>query len=307
MVSNGEAVAPPAAPQSGGAAATMDIAASKGAKRLLSVLFALLVLFLYLPIAILAVFSFNDGDVTFPLQGFTTEWYTRFLSNPHLLDALQRSAVVALVSSTVAVTLGALASFALLRRQFAGKAAASALFFSPLVVPYLVFGISLLVLITALDRFLTQTTGYFIGLGLHAVVIGHVVVSLPYTVLTIMPLLERLSISLEEAAQDLGAGPWERFRRVTLPLLMPAIFSSFLIAFTLSFDEYAIASFLSGNQATWPVFLFGQLRVPSQLPQLVAVSSLILVVSLLLVLAAEITRRVTARRYGKQFAARGLA
>jgi spermidine/putrescine transport system permease protein len=305
MGSRGEA-APAVAPQSGGAAATMDIAASKGAKRLLSVLFAFLVLFLYLPIAILAVFSFNDGDVTFPLQGFTTEWYTRFLSNPHLLDALQRSAVVALVSSTVAVTLGALVSFALLRRQFAGKAAASALFFSPLVVPYLVFGISLLVLITALDRFLSQTTGYFIGLGLHAVVIGHVVISLPYTVLTIMPLLERLSISLEEAAQDLGAGPLERFRRVTLPLLMPALFSSFLIAFTLSFDEYAIASFLSGNQATWPVFLFGQLRVPSQLPQLVAVSSLILVASLLLVLAAEITRRVSSRRYGRQYAPRGL-
>jgi spermidine/putrescine transport system permease protein len=305
MGSSGEAT-PAVAPQSAGAARTMDIAASKGAKRFLSVLFALLVLFLYLPIAILAVFSFNDGDVTFPLQGFTTEWYTRFLSNPHLLDALQRSAVVALVSSTVAVTLGALVSFALLRRQFAGKAAASALFFSPLVVPYLVFGISLLVLITALDRFLTQTTGYFIGLGLHAVVIGHVVISLPYTVLTIMPLLERLSISLEEAAQDLGAGPLERFRRVTLPLLMPALFSSFLIAFTLSFDEYAIASFLSGNQATWPVFLFGQLRVPSQLPQLVAVSSLILVASLLLVLAAEITRRVSARRYGRQYAPRGL-
>jgi spermidine/putrescine transport system permease protein len=87
---------------------------------------------------------------------------------------------------------------------------------------------------------------------------------------------------------------------------MPALFSSFLIAFTLSFDEYAIASFLSGNQATWPVFLFGQLRVPSQLPQLVAVSSLILVVSLLLVLAAEITRRVSARRYGRQYAPRGL-
>jgi spermidine/putrescine transport system permease protein len=284
----------------------MDIATSKGARRLLSLLFALLVLFLYLPIAILAVFSFNDGDVTFPLQGFTTEWYTRFLSNPHLLDALQRSAIVALVSSTAAVTLGTLASFALVRRRFAGKAAASALFLSPLIVPYLVFGISLLVLLTALDRFLSETTGYFIGLGLHAVVIGHVVVSLPYTILTIMPLLERLSISLEEAAQDLGAGPWERFRRVTLPLLMPALFSSFMIAFTLSFDEYAIASFLSGNQATWPVFLFGQLRVPSQLPQLVAVSSLILVASLLLVLVAEITRRVSARRYGGQYAARGL-
>jgi spermidine/putrescine transport system permease protein len=94
---------------------------------------------------------------------------------------------------------------------------------------------------------------------------------------------------------------------VTLPLLAPAILSSFLIAFTLSFDEYAIASFLSGTSPTWPVYLFAQLRVPSQLPQLVAVSSVILVASLLLVAAAEIIRRVSARRYGEAFAGRGIA
>jgi len=138
-------------------------------------------------------------------------------------------------------------------------------------------------------------------------VIGHVVVSLPYVILTIMPLLERLSISLEEAAHDLGAGTWQTFRRVTMPLLAPALLSAFLIAFTLSFDEFAIASFLAGNQQTWPVYLFAQLRVPSQLPQLVAVSSLILVFSLLLVLSAEILRRVVERKYGAEFASRGVA
>jgi spermidine/putrescine transport system permease protein len=285
----------------------MEVATSNSARRVLAAFFVVLVLFLYLPIAILAVLSFNDGDVTFPLQGFTTEWYSRFLSNPSLLAALRRSAIVATASSAIAVALGTLVSFALVRRRFVGKSAASALFFSPLVVPYVVFGISLLVLLTAFDRFLADSTGYVIGLGLHSVVIGHVVVSLPYTALTIIPLLERLPVSLEEAAQDLGAGAWDRFRRVTLPLLTPALFSSFLIAFTLSFDEYAIASFLAGTQATWPVFLFGQLRVPSQLPQLVAVSSVIFFASLLLVLTAEVTRRVSARRYGETFASRGLA
>ena len=284
----------------------MDIATSRRALWLLRSFYVLLIAFLYLPIGILALFSFNDGDVTFPLQGFTTGWYRRVLENPLLLEAVQRSALVALISSTIAVALGLVASIALVRRRFSGKGAASALFFSPLVVPYVVFGISLLVLFTAVDRLLADTTGYVIGLGLHAVVIGHVVVSLPYTILTIMPLLERLSISLEEAAQDLGASPWERFRRVTLPLLAPALFSAFLIAFTLSFDEYAIASFLAGTQQTWPVYLFAQLRVPSQLPQLVAVSSMILVMSLLLVLAAEIGRRVAERKYGPEYAARGL-
>jgi len=284
-----------------------EAAASRSALAFLRLFFIGLVVFLYLPIAILAIFSFNAGDVSFPLEGFTTQWYERFLSNPTLFRALKRSAIVALCSSTIAVTLGVLAAFVLVRRRFVGKPAASALFFSPLVVPYVVFGVSLLVLFTAFDKILAESTGYFIGLGLHSVVIGHVVVSLPYTILTIMPLLERLSISLEEAAQDLGAGPWQRFRRVTFPLLAPALISSFLIAFTLSFDEFAIASFLSGTQATWPVYLFAQLRVPSQLPQLVAVSSVIFFASLLLVLTAEVVRRITAKRYGEAFASRGLA
>jgi spermidine/putrescine transport system permease protein len=284
----------------------MEITTSKGALRSLQAYFTLLAVFLYLPIVLLAVFSFNRGEVRFPLEGFTLQWYSRVFSNPALVSSLQRSAVVATVSSLLAVGLGVLASFALIRRRFAGKAAASALFFSPLVVPYVVFGVSLLVLFAFTDKLLAETTGFYFGLGLHSIVIGHVVVSLPYTILTIMPLLERLSVSLEEASHDLGASTWETFRRVTLPLLLPALISSFLIAFTLSFDEFAIASFLAGASPTWPVFLFAQLRVPSQLPVLVAVSSMILAVSLMLVLGAEIVRRTMQRRYGREYTARGL-
>jgi spermidine/putrescine transport system permease protein len=284
-----------------------DTASSKRGLLALRIFFGVLLVFLYLPIALLALFSFNSGDVGFPLEGFTTDWYERAISNRALVTSLERSALVAIVSSVIAVALGVLASFALIRRRFAGKAAASALMFSPLVVPYLVFGISLLVLFAFVDEVLTETTGFFIGLGLHSVVIGHVVVSLPYTILTILPLLERLSVDLEEASHDLGAGTWETFRRVTLPLLFPALISAFLIALTLSFDEFAIASFLTGNQPTWPVFLYGQLRVPSNLPQLLAVSSVILVASILIVVAAEIGRRRAERRYGPEYAARGIA
>jgi spermidine/putrescine transport system permease protein len=124
-----------------------------------------------------------------------------------------------------------------------------------------------------------------------------VVVSLPYTVLTTMPLLQRLGVDLDEAAKDLGAKPSQAFRRVTLPLLMPAVVASFLVAFTLSFDEFAIASFLAGESPTWPVYLFAQLRVPSQLPQLLAVSSVVLVVSISVVVVAEILRSAAERRY----------
>jgi spermidine/putrescine transport system permease protein len=274
-----------------------DVGTSPGARRSLGLFFGLLVIFLYAPIVILAVFSFNDGDVSFPLAGFTLDWYRRFFTNPEIVRSLERSAIVATVSSAIAVCLGIAASFALLRRRFFGKSGVSALVFSPLIVPYVVFGIALLVIFTAVDTFLTETTGTYIGLGLHAVVIGHVVVSLPYTVLTTMPLLQRLGVDLDEAAKDLGAKPSQAFRRVTLPLLMPAVVASFLVAFTLSFDEFAIASFLAGESPTWPVYLFAQLRVPSQLPQLLAVSSVVLVVSISVVVVAEILRSAAERRY----------
>jgi spermidine/putrescine transport system permease protein len=284
----------------------MEIVASRGALRLFRVYFALLVLFLYVPIAVLALFSFNAGDTTFPLERFTTHWYGDVFRNDVLIGSLVRSTIVATVSSIVAVALGVLASFALIRRRFFGKPAVSALAFSPLVIPYLVFGVSLLVIFTAVDKILTDSFGVYIGLGLHAVVVGHVVVSLPYTILVIMPLLQRLSVSLDEAAKDLGASPWQTWRRVTLPLLFPALVSAFLIAFTLSFDEFAIASFLAGNEPTWPVFLFASLRVPSQLPQLIAVSSIVFLASLLLIFAAEVGRRTAERRYGSEFTARGV-
>lgn len=283
----------------------MEIATSRTGRVLLTVFFWLLVLFLYLPIAVLALFSFNDGDPSFPLAGFTTHWYGDVLSNHVLTTALVRSTIVATVSSLIAVALGVTTSFALIRRRFFGKPIVSALVFSPLVIPYLVFGISLLLIFTLVDKVLTETFGVYVGLGLHSVIIGHVVVALPYTILTILPLLERLSISLDEAAKDLGANPRQTFRRVTLPLLWPALVSAFLVAFTLSFDEFAIASFLAGTQQTWPVYLFAQLRVPRLLPQLIAVSSVVFIGSLLLILSAEIGRRLAQRRYGAEYSGGG--
>jgi spermidine/putrescine transport system permease protein len=123
-------------------------------------------------------------------------------------------------------------------------------------------------------------------------------VSLPYTILTILPRLERLDVSIDEAGRDLGATGPQVFRRITLPLLRPAIVSSFLIAFTLSFDEYAIASFLVETEPTWPVFLFSQLRREQLLPQLIAVSVLVLTLSMMLVVATEYFRARAERRLG---------
>jgi spermidine/putrescine transport system permease protein len=268
-----------------------DVALSRSGAWILRAFFFLVVLFLYAPIVILLIFSFNDSAVpTFPLSGFTLHWYREFLSNSDLRRALETSAIIASLSSLGAVVLGILASIALTRRRFRGKSAVSALLLSPLVIPYLVFGISLLLLFHQLG----------VPRSLLTVVIGHIVISLPYTILVLVPRLDQIDVSLEEAAFDLGASRLRTFRSITLPLILPAVVSAFLIAFTTSFDEYAVASFVVGSRETFPIYLYSALRFPNQLPQVIAVAVVVLVLSLTVVIAAEVGRRVAERRLGAQ-------
>jgi spermidine/putrescine transport system permease protein len=267
----------------------MDVALSPNGKRALRVFFGLLVVFLYAPIAILLIFSFNNSAIpAFPLSGFTLHWYHEFATNTDLRAALETSAMVAVVSSIGAVLLGVLASIALARRRFAAKAAVSALLLSPLVIPYIVFGISLLLFFHAAG----------IPRSILTVAIGHIVISLPYTILVLVPRLNQIDVALEEAAADLGASPLQTFRLIVLPLILPAVLSAFLIAFTTSFDEYALASFVVGTRVTFPIYLYSALRFPSQLPQVIAVAVVVMVISLLVVVSAEIGRRVAERRLG---------
>jgi spermidine/putrescine transport system permease protein len=265
----------------------MDAALSKNGRRVLRGFFVLVVLFLYAPIVILLIFSFNNSELpSFPLSGFTLHWYHEFLVNADLRGALETSAIIAALSSLGAVALGTLASIALARRRFHGKAVASAFLLSPLVIPFVVFGISLLLLFHSIG----------IPRSILTVVIGHIVISLPYAILVLVPRLEQIDPALEEAAYDLGASHLRTFRSVTLPLILPAIVSAFLIAFTTSFDEYAVASFVVGTRVTFPIYLYSALRFPSQLPQVIAVAVVVLMVSLAVVVAAEIGRRAAERR-----------
>jgi spermidine/putrescine transport system permease protein len=265
----------------------MDAALSSNGRRLLQVLFVLVVVFLYAPIAILLVFSFNSSTLpTFPLSGFTLHWYHEFIDNADLRASLATSAIIATLTSLGAVLLGTLASIALARQRFRGKALLSAFLLSPLVIPLVVFGVSLLLLFHELG----------IPRSILTVVIGHIVISLPYTILVLVPRLEQIDASLEEAAYDLGASHLRTFRWVTLPLILPAIVSAFLIAFTTSFDEYAVASFVVGTRQTFPIYLYAALRFPDQLPQVIAVAVVVLTVSLVVVIAAELGRRAAERR-----------
>jgi spermidine/putrescine transport system permease protein len=260
----------------------MDVALSRNGRRLMRVFFALAVVFLYAPIAVLLLFSFNNSELpSFPLSGFTLHWYHEFLTNSDIQNALVTSAKVAALSSVGAVALGILASIALVRRAFRGKSPISALLLSPLVIPYVVFGISLLLLYHTLG----------ISLGILTIVVGHVVITLPYTILVLMPRLQQVDVALEEAAYDLFANRLQTFRFVTFPLILPAVVSAFLIAFTTSFDEYAVASFVNGSTTTFPIYLISAFRSPHNLPQVIAVAVVVITISLLVVVAAEVWRR----------------
>lgn len=265
----------------------MNVAASNGGRRWLWGLFWLLVLFLYAPLAILIIFSFNDRDfVSFPWEGFTLRWYQTFIRNPEILEALRVSLRVAMYTAVVTTALAIPASIALARRRFFAKGLVSGIMLAPLVIPLVVLGISLLILFNALGLPFSPFT----------IAIGHIVIALPFAILTLVPRLERIPVSIEEASRDLGAGWFTTFRQITWPLMLPALFSAFLLSFVISFDEVVVASFVAGDQVTFPVYLYSQLRLPRQLPQVIAVAVVILLISAVIVTAAEVLRRVTDRR-----------
>lgn len=269
------------------AAPLMDIAVSRNGRRVLNVWFAVLLVFLYTPLALLLVFSFNDNNLpVFPLRGFTTDAYEAFAANEELRASVVTSAKVAAVSSLLAVLLGLFAAIVLVRRHIVGKAAASALLLSPLVVPYIALAIALLV-------FFNEAS---VSTGLSTIVMGHVVLSIPYTILILVPRLERLDVRLEEASRDLGAGALQTFRLITFPLILPALVSAYLVAFVLSFDEIVVASFIAGDATTFPLYLFSQLRFPTLLPQVIAVACIVMAASVLVLVGAEIARRVAERK-----------
>ncbi|OFW77346.1 MAG: hypothetical protein A2Z48_04955 [Actinobacteria bacterium RBG_19FT_COMBO_70_19] len=272
----------------------MNPAVSKGGRRGLVVFFVLLLVFLYAPIVILIVFSFNDRQlVSFPWQGFTLRWYRAFVENAALLASIRTSAYVAFITAVVTSVLAIPASIALARRRFFAKGFISGLLLAPLVIPLVVFGISLLILFNTVGVVLSPMT----------IAIGHIVIALPFAILTLVPRLERIPISLEEASRDLGAGAFVTFRSITFPLLAPAVVSAFLISFVISFDEVVIASFVAGDEPTFPLYLFSQLRLPRQLPPVIAVAVIVMLTSAIVTVVSEVGRALSGRALEREAAA----
>jgi spermidine/putrescine transport system permease protein len=249
----------------------------------LSSYFTLLVLFLYAPLVVLVVFAFEDSYIqALPWAGFTTKWFHTAFANTDLTSALRRSAMIGILDGLAATALGTMAAVALARRHLFLRPLWTTLLLLPLVVPYIVLAVGLVILLHQLG----------ITTSLTAVLAGHIVISLPYSVLVILPRLRLLDASINEAARDLAASELWAFVLVTLPLLAPALASSFLIAFTISFDEFAIASFLAPAGApTFPVFVYTGARTPLLQPEVIAVGSIVVVASLVLVVGAELVRR----------------
>jgi spermidine/putrescine transport system permease protein len=242
-----------------------------------------LISLLYLPIAILFLFSINSNTfLSFPLQGLTPGWYEKLFESEALLRSARNSLVVALGSSLMATLLGTMTSLLMMRYHFRSKGLLVAMAVLPLIVPYIVLAVALLLLFSVLD----------IDRSLWTVGIAHTVVALPYVLLIVGSRLAGFDANLEEAAMDLGADYPTTLRRIVIPLIAPSMVSAWLTAFTVSFDEFALALFLAGTQPTFPVYLYGQLRFASRLPIMIALAVLMMIGTLALVLIAERVRRV---------------
>lgn len=245
--------------------------------------YLVLAFFLYLPILLLVIFSFNDSTIlVFPLKGFTLKWYTQMLNARELLDAVRNSVLVGLASSVIAVVLGGMAAIAISRFEFPGRGFFLGVSSLPLVIPYVVLGVALLLLFAQ--------TG--VQLSLFTVAAAHTVINIPYVMLIVAARLAGFEQNLEEAAMDLGATYWVTLMRITLPISAPALIASFLSSFTTSFDEFALAFFLTGTDNTLPVYLYSQLRFPNRLPLVVTLAAIIMLVSVVLIVFSEWLRRV---------------
>jgi spermidine/putrescine transport system permease protein len=232
---------------------------------------------LYLPIAVLFVFSFSTGTtLRFPIERLTLDWYKAVIGNSAMLDAARNSFVVGVAAATIATGIGFMVAVAVLRLRFRGRGVLLALAGLPLVVPFVVLGVAFFLLFVAID----------IPRSLATVAVGHSVIGIPYATLILIARLGGLDPALEDAAMDLGATYPATLRRVVLPLMGPTLLSAWLTCFIVSFDEIALAIFLVGGDPTFPVFLYGQLRFAQQLPVLIAMAVLLMIGTVALTLLA---------------------
>ena len=251
--------------------------------------------FLYIPMVILVIYSFNESKLVTVWAGFSTKWYGELLHNEAMIKAAWVTIRVAFFSSAIATVLGTMAAYVLVRRgRFVGRTLFSGMIYAPLVMPEVITGLSLLLLFIAIG----------IDRGVFTIVLAHTTFSMCYVSVVVSSRLVSFDQSLEEAALDLGASPFEAFRLVTLPIIAPAVISGWLLAFTLSLDDLVIASFASGPSATTlPIKIYSSVRLGVS-PEINALSTIIIAVVTVGVLTASIiSKRQITRRMEEEAAA----
>lgn len=265
-------------------------------KKWLWVQAALAFAFLYLPILILIIYSFNASRFNAVWRGFTLDWYRSLFSSAGetiatsssagILPALNNSLLIAAISTLLATIFGTMLALALERFHFPGRKAVEALLFLPMIVPEITIGISLLVFFTLVFRIVENVAGIRLNLGLPTVIIGHVAFNISFVTITVRARLAELDPILEQAAFDLGANEWRTFWRITFPLIWPGIFSAVLLAFTLSLDDFVVTFFTTGvGSMTLPLLVYGMIKF-AVTPAINAISTLMLLASLLLVVSS---------------------
>lgn len=248
-------------------------------------------LFLYAPILLLPIFAFNDARIiSFPLTGFTTQWFVQLWDEPGLHIALKNSLFIAVSSAVLSTCLGIFAARASTRYRFPLKGGIMGMIMLPLVLPEIILSVAILVVFLALN----------VPLGIMTVILGHVLICTPFSVAILSAAFQSLDKSLEEAAYDLGETPISTFRLIILPLVAPGIISSLLMTFTISLDEFMMAFFLAGTETTLPIYIFSQFRFPKSVPVIMALGTVLVVVSILLLTIAEYYRRRGIARLGQK-------
>ncbi len=244
-----------------------------------------MLLFLYLPIVVLMLYSFNQSRINAVWTGWTWKWYLSLFDNRQVVEALGNSLTIAVVSSILATVLGTAAAIALKQYGKRWRELLNGIIYLPVIVPDILMGLSLLALFSQLH----------LALGKATIILAHVTFSIPFVVVIVSARLADMGGELEEAAQDLGASPWKTLRYITLPLLAPSIVASLLLAFTMSLDDFVVSFFVAGpNSTTLPLYIYGLVKRGVS-PEVNALSTLLVASTVLLVVAAELFRRKDSR------------
>lgn len=246
----------------------------------------LIYVFLFAPILVVVITSFNPtGRATIPKE-FTTEWYANLLDDSALIRALWTSLLIALGAAVASSVLGLSAAYGLSRYRLPGRSAAQGMFYLPMLVPAVVSGVSMLMWFRQIN----------IELGWASIFITHVVVTLPFTLTIILTSFAGFDTRLEEAAMDLGATPWRTFRYITLPIVMPGVLGGALMAFTLSFDEFVLTLFVSGGGVqTLPIVVYNRIRYMLT-PEINAIATIVMGFSMGLIVIAQASLAIRKRR-----------